>query len=111
MTLKSEQDTPLGKRSKRTGESQGLTPRQDGVGRGESGSALEFSGLERVGSTTSLITQTRAHLESLKDLERKAQTLESRFYEACVMLNIATGHLVGQRRFTIDTTTIRREYV
>lgn len=93
----------------RTGESPKPTLRLVGDGEGESGSALELSGLERADGTTLPTTQTPALLESLNYLERETQTLESRFYEVCATLNLVMGHLVERRLFTIDTTTTEGE--
>lgn len=79
----------------------------DGVGRGENGSASTTYGWQNLGGITSPRTPSHQPLESLKGLERTHETIESRFYEACVILNLAMAHLVGQRHFTIDTTTTK----
>ena len=65
------------------------------VGEGESGSASTFFGPVRAGLTTSQATSKEAQLsELLSSLEREVESQQSRFYEACVTLNIVTERLV-----------------
>lgn len=94
-------------RNKRTGKSQRLTLVRGGVGEEESGSASTIYGPVKAGLTTSQrTTKVQALSESLNSLEREVQTLESRFYEVCVTLNLALGHLVERNLFGKNTATI-----
>ena len=66
-----------------------------GAGKGESGRALENFGAKSQPSTITPATNKEVQLtESLNYLEREVETLESRFYEACVTLNLAMARLV-----------------
>ena len=83
-----------------------------GGGEGESGRALENYGVKSLPSTTTLPTNKEVQLsESLNYLEREVETLESRFYEVCVTLNIVTERLVRLGLFGIklEAHTIDRE--
>ena len=94
-------------RNKRTGKSQRLTLVRGGGGEEESGSALSIYGPRNLASTTSQrTTKVQALSESLNSLEREVQTLESRFYEVCVTLNLALGHLVERKIFGTSADTI-----
>lgn len=91
----------------RTNASPRLTLVRGGGGTEESGSALEIFGPKRAGLITTQPTSKEVQLsESLNDLEREVSTLESRFYEACVTLNIVISDLVrlGLIGSSIDTT-------
>ena len=79
----------------RTNGSPRLTLLLGGDGEGESGYASSPYGPVRAGLTTTLPTNKEVQLsESLNYLEREVETLESRFYEACVTLNLAMARLV-----------------
>lgn len=72
-----------------------LTLVRGGDGEEESGSASSPYGPVRAGLTTTLPTNKEVQLsESLNYLEREVETLESRFYEVCVTLNIVMERLV-----------------
>ena len=72
-----------------------LTLVRGGDGEEESGSVSSPYGPVRAGLTTSPATNKEVQLsESLNYLEREVETLESRFYEACVTLNLAMARLV-----------------
>ena len=89
-----------------------LTLLQGGVGEEESGSVSSPYGPVRVGLTTSQPTNREVQLsESLNSLDSQIQTLESRFYEACVTLNIAISDLVrlGIIGSSIDTIDSEEE--
>ena len=91
----------------RTNASPRLTLVRGGGGREESGSALEIFGPKRAGLITTQPTSKEVQLsESLSYLEREVETLESRFYEASVMLNIVISDLVrlGLIGSKFDTT-------
>lgn len=91
-------------RSKRTGKSQRLTLVRGGAGERESGRALSMYGPRNLASTISQRTiRDRQLSESLNSLEREVQTLESRFYEVCVTLNIVMGVLVERKLIGINT--------
>lgn len=79
----------------RTNRSPRLTLVQGGAGKGESGRALENSGAKSQPSTITPATNKEVQLsEWLNDWEREVSTLESRFYEVCVTLNIVMNDLV-----------------
>lgn len=94
-------------RRKRTKESPNLTLVRGGGGEENNSPALSIYGPRNLASTTSQRTIKEVQVsESLNSLEREVQTLESRFYEVCVTLNLVMGHLVERRLFGIDTNTI-----
>ena len=81
-----------------TEESPRLTLLRGGGGEEESGSASTIYGPVRAGLTTPQPTNKVVQLsESLNSLEREVQTLESRFYEVCVTLNLVMGLLVERK--------------
>jgi hypothetical protein len=97
-------------RRKRTKESPRLTLVRGGAGVEENGSASTIYGPVRAGLTTSPKTiKVQALSESLNSLEKEVQTLESRFYEVCVTLNLALGVLVERNLFGKETDTIDNE--
>ena len=96
----------------RISESPRLTLLQGGDGEGESGNVSSPYGPVRAGLTTSLPINKEVQLsELLNSCERNLETLESRFYEACVTLNIVTERLVRLGLFGIklEAHTIDRE--
>ena len=96
----------------RTNGSPRLTLVLGGGGEGESGSASSPYGPVRAGLTTTLPTNKEVQLlESLNYLEREVETLESRFYEVCVTLNLAMARLVelGLIGIVSDHTTTEEE--
>ena len=89
-----------------------LTLVRGGGGEGESGYASSPYGPVRAGLTTTLPTNKEVQLsESLNYLEREVETLESRFYEVCVTLNLAMARLVelGLIGIVSDHTTTEEE--
>lgn len=94
----------------RTNASGRPTLRLVGGGQGESGSASTISGLPSQGGTTWHRTQSQALSESLNSWESEIDDLESRFYEACVTLNIVMARLVGLGltgiKFDLTTTDV-----
>ena len=89
-----------------------LTLVRGGDGEEESGSASSPYGPVRAGLTTTLPTNKEVQLsESLNYLEREVETLESRFYEVCVTLNLAMARLVelGLIGIVSDHTTTEEE--
>jgi hypothetical protein len=83
---------------------------QGGAGEEESGSVSSPYGPVKAGLTISpSINKDHQLSESLSELERKTDDLESRFYEACVTLNIVMGVLVERRLFGININTIDKE--
>ena len=83
-----------------------------GDGEGESGNVSSPYGPVRAGLTTTLPTNKEVQLsESLNYLEREVETLESRFYEVCVTLNLAMARLVelGLIGIVSDHTTTKEE--
>ena len=72
-----------------------LTLVRGGDGKAESGIVSSPYGPVRAGLTTTPATNKEVQLsELLNSCERNLETLESRFYEACVTLNIVTERLV-----------------
>jgi hypothetical protein len=95
---------------KRTEESPRLTLVRGGDGVEESGSASTIYGPVRAGLTTSpKTTKVQALSESLNSLEREVQTLESRFYEVCVTLNLVIGVLVERKLIGTGFDTTEEE--
>jgi hypothetical protein len=92
-------------RRNRTSESQRPMLRLVGDGEGRSGSASKIYGPVRAGLTTTQRTQSQALSESLNDLERQTQDLESRFLEACATLNTVMARLVELGLFGIKINT------
>ena len=79
----------------RTNGSPRLTLVRGGDGEEESGSASSPYGPVRAGLTTSPAINKEVQLsELLNSLEREVETLEFRFYEVCVTLNLAMARLV-----------------
>lgn len=79
----------------RTNGSQRPMLRLVGDGVGESGDVSLNCGAKSLPSTiSSAISKDHQLSESLSYLEREVETLESRFYEACVTLNIVMERLV-----------------
>ena len=96
----------------RTNESPRLTLVRGGDGEGESGSVSSPYGPVRAGLTTSPAINKEVQLsELLNSLEREVESQQSRFYEACVTLNIVTERLVRLGLFGIklEAHTIDRE--
>ena len=96
----------------RTNGSPRLTLVRGGDGEEESGYASSPYGPVRAGLTTTLPTNKEVQLsESLNYLEKEVETLESRFYEACVTLNLAMARLVelGLIGIVSDHTTTEEE--
>ena len=94
----------------RTKKSPALTLVQGGAGVEGSGSASTIYGCEKVGSTTWLATSKEAQLsELLNDLERKVETLESRYLEACATLSIVTARLAELKVIKIGSTITKEE--
>ena len=86
----------------RTNGSPRLTLVRDGDGKAESGIASSPYGPVRAGLTTSPATNKEVQLsELLNSLEREVESQQSRFYEACVTLNIVTERLVKLGLFGI----------
>ena len=86
----------------RTNGSPRLTLVRDGDGKTESGIASSPYGPVRAGLTTSPATNKEVQLsELLSSLEREVESQQSRFYEACVTLNIVTERLVRLGLFGI----------
>lgn len=76
------------------------------VGEDESGSASTTYGPVRAGLTTSQVTNKEAQLlESLRCLEKKVETLESKYLEVFDTFLSVTQHLVRLSAFTNATTT------
>ena len=72
-----------------------LTLVRGGDGEEESGSVSSPYGPVRAGLTTSPATNKEVQLsELLNSLEREVESQQSRFYEACVTLNLAMARLV-----------------
>ena len=89
-----------------------LTLVRGGDGEAESGSVSSPYGPVRAGLTTSPATNKEVQLsELLNSLEREVESQQSRFYEACVTLNIVTERLVRLGLFGIklEAHTIDRE--
>ena len=79
----------------RTNASPRLTLVRGGGGREESGSVSSPFGPRKAGLITTQPTSKEVQLsESLNSLDSGIQTLESRFYEASVTLNIVMERLV-----------------
>ena len=79
----------------RTKKSHALTLVQGGAGVGASGCASTTCGCESHAGITSLSINKEAQLsELLNDLERKVETLESKYLEVCDMWITASEHLV-----------------
>ena len=79
----------------RTNGSPRLTLVRGGDGEAESGIASSPYGPVRAGLTTSLPINKEVQLsELLNSLEREVESQQSRFYEACVTLNIVMERLV-----------------
>ncbi len=98
-------------RRERTNASPRLTLVRDGAGVGRNGSVSDYSGLTNLVLTTWQRTQNHQLSESLNDLEREVQTLESRYLEVCDTLNIVISDLVRLGLFGIkhDLTTTEEE--
>jgi hypothetical protein len=98
-------------RSKRTGKSQRLTLVRDGDGEGESGRASStlWTNESRFDHLAKNHQGLSSLSESLNSLEREVQTLESRFYEVCVTLNIVMGVLVERKLIGINTEITKEE--
>jgi len=80
------------------------------VGEEESGSASTIYGPVRAGLTTSHRTNREVQLsELLNSLERRVETLESRYSEVLDMYLSVTTRLVALLPTTINTTTIDGE--
>ena len=79
----------------RTSASERPMLRLVGAGEGENGYACTTSGLPNPSGIIWRRTQSQALSESLNSLESEIDDLESRFYEACVTLNIVMARLVG----------------
>ena len=76
------------------------------VGEDESGFASTTYGPVRAGLTTSQVTSREAQLlESLRCLEKKVETLESKYLEVFDTFLSVTQHLVRLSAFTNATTT------
>ena len=96
----------------RTNGSPRLTLVRGGDGEGESGSVSSPYGPVRAGLTTSPAINKEVQLsELLNPLEREVESQQSRFYEACVTLNLAMARLVelGLIGIVSDHTTTEEE--
>ena len=93
----------------RTKKLHALTLVQGGAGVEGNGSASTIYGPVRAGLTTSQPTNKEAQLsELLNDLERKVETLESRYLEVCATLSIVTARLAELKLIKIEMGTTDR---
>ena len=89
----------------RTNKLQRLTLVQGGAGEEGNGFASTIYGPVRAGLTTSQATNKEAQLsELLNDLEKRVETLESRYLEACATLSIVTARLAELKLIKIGST-------
>ncbi len=89
----------------RTKQSQRLTLLQGGAGVEENGSASTIYGPVKAGLTTTHKIQNHQLSVSLNELERRVEALESKYLEACDILNTVILRLAELRLFKIDTDT------
>ncbi len=91
----------------RTNESPRLTLVRGGAGEESSGSASTIYGPVKAGLTIPQRTNKEVLLtESLNELERQVETLESKSLEVLDTLNTVIKHLAVLLPFTISATTI-----
>lgn len=94
----------------RTSEPQEPTPKLRLVGTQENGDASSPYGPRRAGLITTQPTNKAAQLsELLSDLERKVETLESRYFTALDTFIAVTNLLVKRGAFIKDTDTTKEE--
>ena len=79
------------------------------VGEGESGYASNPFGPVKVGLTTTHRTQNQQLSESLSSLEKRIETLESKYLEVLGTFLSVTEHLVKLGAFTNARITIDKE--
>ena len=96
-------------RRRETRQSPRLTLVRDGDGVEESGSASTTFGPVKAGLTIPRTTRSQAPTESLNELERQVETLESKYLEVLDTLNTAIKHLAVLLPFTISANIIDKE--
>ena len=79
------------------------------VGEGENGYASDIYGPLKVGLTSTHRTQNQQLSESLSSLEKRIETLESRYLEVLGTFLSVTEHLVKLGAFTNARITIEKE--
>lgn len=94
----------------RTSEPQEPTPKLRLVGTQENGDASSLYGPRRAGLITTQPTNKAVQLsELLNDLERKVETLESRYFTALDTFIAVMNLLVKRGAFIKDTDTTKEE--
>ena len=97
-------------RRNRTGRLPRLTLLRGGAGQEESGSAYTIYGPVKAGLTTPQRTSKEVPLmESLNELERQVETLESKSFEVLDTLSTVLERLAVLLPFITSTTTIDKE--
>jgi hypothetical protein len=91
----------------RINESARLTLLQGGVGPENNGDVCTISGCESPGGITSHRIQLQALTESLNDLEKRIDDLESRYSKVLDTWLTVTEHLVRLSDIIINTATIK----